>query len=328
MRDVTRASRSTSLLSPGSLALLALVLSIVAAAALMAFGGTPASASTSGGTSAQATVAPGTKVPAPVQSAGPLSPVGTQVAAPGSVLTPRAGTPATTTPSSGSGGFPWLPVVLGGLVVVALAGFALMRPRRTTTVVTNSTPAPTTVMPKVGRAPDTSPVSTTTTTTTVMPVATAAPAKPMPTQITCPNCQAVNDVKENFCHDCGQDLRPTRAAMMAALAPPPDVVTDDMPYLETLDRTDEQLEYVLSRPRVLMGTATSSDIVIDSAFKGWQTASPTHAELRREQEGYLIVDRSSQNGTFVNDTRTGESILADGDTIRLGDVRFIFHIPS
>ncbi len=145
--------------------------------------------------------------------------------------------------------------------------------------------------------------------------------------MTCPNCQAVNGVKENFCHDCGQDLRPTRAALMAALAPPPEVVTDDMPYLETLDRTDEQLEYVLSRQRVTLGTASSSDIVVDPAFTGWQTVSPTHAELRREPEGHMIVDRASQNGTFVNDTRTGESILADGDTVRLGDVRFIFHIP-
>jgi pSer/pThr/pTyr-binding forkhead associated (FHA) protein len=116
--------------------------------------------------------------------------------------------------------------------------------------------------------------------------------------------------------------------MLAALAPPPEVVTDDMPYLETLDRSDEQLEYVLSRPRVVLGTASSSDIVVDSAFNGWQSVAPTHAELRREAEGYLLVDRGSENGTFVNDTRTGESILADGDTVRVGEVRFIFHIPS
>ena len=237
-----------------------------------------------------------------------------------------SGTGATNPPSAGTtsqGGFPWVPVLVVGLGALALAGFVLLRPRRTA-------PSPVYSVPVTPTRTGDADVSTiedvsTTATATVAPVHSPPPAAP--TSVTCPNCETVNDIKENFCHDCGQDLRPTRAALMAALAPPPEIVTDDMPYLETLDRTDEQLEYVLSRPRVVMGTASSSDIVIDSSFTGWQSVSPTHAELRRESDGYLIVDKASQNGTFVNDTRTAENILADGDTIRLGDVRFIFHIP-
>lgn len=237
-----------------------------------------------------------------------------------------AGTGPANPPPAGTtsqGGFPWVPVLVIGLGALALAGFVLLRPRRT---------APSTVysVPVTPTHTDAAGVSTveevpTTAPATVAPV--HSPPQAAPTSVTCPNCETVNDIKENFCHDCGQDLRPTRAALMAALAPPPEVVTDDMPYLETLDRADEQLEYVLSRSRVVMGTASSSDIVIDSAFTGWQSVSPTHAELRREDDGYLIVDKASSNGTFVNDARTAESILADGDTIRLGDVRFIFHIP-
>jgi pSer/pThr/pTyr-binding forkhead associated (FHA) protein len=119
--------------------------------------------------------------------------------------------------------------------------------------------------------------------------------------------------------------------MVAALAPPPaqeDAVSEDTPYLETLDRIDEQLEYVLARPKIAIGTAPGNDIVVDASFKGWEQVSPVHAELRREQEGFVIVDRDSESGTFVNEMRTGENILADGDTIRLGGVRFIFHIPT
>jgi pSer/pThr/pTyr-binding forkhead associated (FHA) protein len=91
---------------------------------------------------------------------------------------------------------------------------------------------------------------------------------------------------------------------------------------------DEQLEYVLSRARVLIGTAPSSDIVIDSLFQGWQTVDPIHAELRRESDGFVLVDRGSGSGTFVNEMRTGENLLSNGDIIRVGDVQFVFRVPE
>ena len=102
-----------------------------------------------------------------------------------------------------------------------------------------------------------------------------------------------------------------------------------MPYLETLDRTDEQLEYVLSRKRILIGTATGNDIMIDASFKGFESVSPRHAELRREGDSnaFTLVDLNSDNGTFVNDARTGENLLAEGDQIRFGSVRFIYRVP-
>ena len=102
-----------------------------------------------------------------------------------------------------------------------------------------------------------------------------------------------------------------------------------MPYLETLDRTDEQLEYVLSRKRIMVGTAAGNDIVIDSSFKGFETVSPKHAELRREADGksFMLVDLNSESGSFVNDVRTGENLLAEGDQVRFGNVKFIFRVP-
>jgi hypothetical protein len=169
------------------------------------------------------------------------------------------------------------------------------------------------------------PPSTVAATTEVASAVAPAPAPaPAPATVVCPNCGTENTINENFCHECGQDLRPERAKMMAA-APPINI--DELPYLETLDRTDEQLEFVLSRPRVVIGSAAGNDIVIDSAYKGWQTVSPQHAELRKEQDGFMVIDRDSENGTFVNEMRTGENMLAEGDTLRLGDVRFIFHVP-
>jgi len=100
-----------------------------------------------------------------------------------------------------------------------------------------------------------------------------------------------------------------------------------MPYLETLDRTDEQLEYVLSRKRIVVGRAAGNDIVVDASFRGSETVSPKHAELRREGNGFMLVDLNSENGTFVNDARTGENLLEEGDQIRFGSVRFIYRVP-
>jgi hypothetical protein len=235
-----------------------------------------------------------------------------------------------TTGGTQNGGFPWLPVaILAVVVILGIVALMLMRSRR----------AATATVATAGPAPRSTTTAASTTTTMRGPGAVAYGAAPAaavaatstgaaPATITCPNCGTSNSINENFCHECGQDLRPTRQSMMAAAAPPADVVTDDMPYLETMDRTDEQLEYVLSRPRVVLGAAAGSDVVIGEAFNGYETVSPRHAELRKEGDGFTVVDLDSENGTFVNDVRTGENLLSDGDVIRLGSVRFVFRVPQ
>jgi hypothetical protein len=192
------------------------------------------------------------------------------------------------------------------------------------------------------RATTAAPSITVTTATAAPTVTTAESAETAAAaaDVACPNCGTINGPDENFCHECGEDLRPVRAtalspaggsavtAAAASAAIPADVDIDTLPYLETLDRMDEQLEYVLSRPRVLIGTAPGNDIVINADFSGNTSVSPVHAELRRDEEGYVLRDRDSERGTFLNDAAISESVLADGDTMRLGEVRFIFHVPE
>lgn len=291
-----------------------------------------------------------TAIAALTATAGAINPVGTGqppaalptggAAAPGGNPPGASDVTPAPKPQSSGGDFPWLIVI--GVILLALAGlgFAFLRPRGQTVAATGT----------AGTAPR-GPRATGATTTTTTTQATTAPraaavATPVPATITCPNCGTVNTTDEKFCHECGQDLRPliaqvTPVAPAAAAVPaaagavagagagaPADIVEDDTPYLETMDRVDEQLEYVLSRPRIVIGSGAGNDIVIDSAFKGWQTVSPRHAELHKEQDGFVIVDRESQNGTFVNEMRTGENILSDGDLVRLGDVRFVFRVPQ
>ena len=235
---------------------------------------------------------------------------------------------ATGSPSA-STSFPWLPVILLGAAL--LGGLLYLMSRRRTADVVAVTPGASTVPPATLPEPlgDTAePIASPVVASTASVPAPFVPPVALPSTLDCPNCGTTNGFNENFCHDCGQDLRPTRAALLDAIAPPPDIVTETTPYLETVSRVDEQLEYVLARSRVIIGTAAGSDIVIDSLFQGWQTVDATHAELRRESDVFVLVDRGSGSGTFVNEMRTGENLLSDGDVIRVGDVRFVFRVPA
>ena len=262
--------------------------------------------------SSSASASGGITAPLPVSTAetatalaGGGSPPGVGTAGPNPVATggsgpATGGTGTTNTPAQSSGGsFPWLIVLAIALVVLAALGYAAMRQRQPATVA--ATRPATGVVPRTEAQPaptDAAMSSTTTVGTTaeggdaIAPIAVppvtaplvtagtaATAAATVPTTVTCPNCGTENSTAEKFCHECGQDLRPVVAQMGVA---PIDVVEEDTPYLETLDRADEQLEFVLSRPRIVIGTAAGNDIVIDAAFKGWQTVSPVHAELRRD----------------------------------------------
>ncbi|MFO0867928.1 MAG: ATP-binding protein [Pirellulales bacterium] len=52
--------------------------------------------------------------------------------------------------------------------------------------------------------------------------------------------------------------------------------------------------------------------------------SRRHAELRREESGFTLVDLHSSNGTFVNNERIEERVLQSGDRVQLGRTLMIF----
>ncbi len=244
-------------------------------------------------------------------------------APPGQNVTPSAASP--------SGGFPWLITIIL-LVVVALGVIVVLMLRSRRPML--SAAGPTVAAPAAPRVRPTPTVAPTTTTTPAATAAAApAPSAPstLPATLTCPNCNTENDWNENFCHNCGQDLRPVRASIIATMSPPADVVTEDMPYLETLDRTDEQLEYVLSRKRIVLGSASGCDIMIDKVFAGGSTVAPRHAQLLRNDDGsFSVTDLGAPTGTFINDTRleaNTAAAISNGDQLRIGSVRFVYRIP-
>jgi hypothetical protein len=70
---------------------------------------------------------------------------------------------------------------------------------------------------------------------------------------------------------------------------------------------------VLSGRRMVVGRSRDADIVVDDA-----NVSRKHAELRRDDEGWWVVDLGSTNGVKVNRRRVEQSLLRHGDRITLG----------
>jgi hypothetical protein len=71
--------------------------------------------------------------------------------------------------------------------------------------------------------------------------------------------------------------------------------------------------FPLSKDRVIIGRLGESDVVLSDPG-----ASRRHAEVRRQDGGFVIADLGSTNGTMVNEASIGERALEEGDRITIG----------
>ena len=67
-----------------------------------------------------------------------------------------------------------------------------------------------------------------------------------------------------------------------------------------------------------VGRAPRADFIVDAAL-----VSRVHCRLTAGEEQLEVVDLSSTNGTFVNDTRVATAKLSKGDRLRVGRVELI-----
>jgi pSer/pThr/pTyr-binding forkhead associated (FHA) protein len=73
-----------------------------------------------------------------------------------------------------------------------------------------------------------------------------------------------------------------------------------------------------------IGRAVECDIVIAS-----KSVSRQHTRIHRDGRRWFVDDLGSTNGTWLNGERlTGSLPLLDGDSLKVGDVTFIFHDPD
>ena len=66
-----------------------------------------------------------------------------------------------------------------------------------------------------------------------------------------------------------------------------------------------------------VGRAPRADFVVDAPL-----VSRLHCRLTLQDDGVLVEDLKSTNGTFVNGQRVSRSLLASGDLLRVGRMEF------
>lgn len=82
-------------------------------------------------------------------------------------------------------------------------------------------------------------------------------------------------------------------------------------------------EFVLGKPEIVLGRGTSSDIPLADA-----RVSRSHARIECSDDGCVLIDAGSGNGTLVNGTPVERARLSPGDLIRLGDSTLRYEVAA
>lgn len=77
--------------------------------------------------------------------------------------------------------------------------------------------------------------------------------------------------------------------------------------------------FLLDQDCTTAGRHPEADIFLDDV-----TVSRRHAEFRRTDNGYEVVDVGSLNGTYVNREPRNSESLSNGDEIQIGKFRLVF----
>src|SRR5713226_537424 len=82
----------------------------------------------------------------------------------------------------------------------------------------------------------------------------------------------------------------------------------------------------IDKPLFTIGRRSETDLRLPGA-----DISRVHAEITLEDGTCTIRDKQSRFGTFINDERLAEKVLAHGDAIRLGqsgDTTIVFYVDD
>lgn len=77
--------------------------------------------------------------------------------------------------------------------------------------------------------------------------------------------------------------------------------------------------FAINEETMVIGRETAADLCIADA-----SVSRRHSKIERKDEGFVITDLESLNGTFINDVPVKTRLLEHGDRVRIGDSQFLF----
>jgi pSer/pThr/pTyr-binding forkhead associated (FHA) protein len=149
----------------------------------------------------------------------------------------------------------------------------------------------------------------------------------------CPACGKNNPEESVYCCQCGAyladspagdttiTLTPVEAEVEqeAEISVPGDELAAGGAMLVVKRGPNAGTRFVLAKSLTTAGRHPESDIFLDDI-----TVSRRHAEIRKAENDFRIVDMGSLNGTYVNKLRVEEADLSSGDEIQIGKFRLIF----
>ena len=153
---------------------------------------------------------------------------------------------------------------------------------------------------------------------------------------TCARCgQEVADLAR-FCSNCGAPLTDLSEELVDATGSldAPSGTTGPLGTIDTGSMAavapgtamlivrrgpSEGTSFLLTDELTTVGRSDDSTYVLDDV-----TVSRRHAQFARTEEGWLLRDLGSLNGTYVNRHRIDEVALHGGDEVQIGKYRFVF----
>jgi hypothetical protein len=151
----------------------------------------------------------------------------------------------------------------------------------------------------------------------------------------CPECGFQNPEAANFCSRCGAALTPGEAEGDSTMTFTPDQA--DETVIGALDEVATEgpalvvrsgggragEHFIPSGDRTTIGRSPDCDIFLDDV-----TVSRRHAVLIARDDGFVIEDQGSLNGTYVNRRRIESERLESGDEVQVGKYRLSFLVTS
>lgn len=96
----------------------------------------------------------------------------------------------------------------------------------------------------------------------------------------------------------------------------------NFPMLIVIKGPNLGARYLIDKNITSIGRNVDGDIFFDDI-----TVSRNHAEIINDKGIYIIVDKGSTNGTYINGIRENEKALINNDEIQIGRIKMVFLTP-
>jgi pSer/pThr/pTyr-binding forkhead associated (FHA) protein len=147
----------------------------------------------------------------------------------------------------------------------------------------------------------------------------------------CPECGFQNPEAANYCAKCGALLVRDESGSDTTMSyTPEEGDAEDAAILDEIKTEGPALvvrsgggrageHFLLEKDSTTVGRSPDCDVFLDDV-----TVSRRHALVLRQNGQFLIEDKGSLNGTFLNRRRIESGELEDGDEVQIGKYKLTF----